>query len=182
MCQTISSGYYASPAMIVCTAVATYDKSQKDWQQHAGSYDHCADCGGWKAKKAYRCRSCSPKILEAAQARWKSDAAVGTKRKRARAVVPKMVACMRCGSRDKRLERHHVDGDTGNNSVLNIRIVCRRCHMVIDGRLDKLKTAGPTPQPPKPCDECGKLAKPLRRGLCHACNERKRRRDKASVT
>lgn len=29
-------------------------------------------------------------------------------------------------------------------------------------------------QPPKPCAECGRLAKPLRRLLCHACYERRR--------
>jgi hypothetical protein len=184
MSQRIFSGFYsAATAMITCIhKVARYDATQKDWQANAGSYDRCPDCGGWKAKKAYRCRACSPRPLEAAQARWNPDAKSGTKRKRARAVVPELgVTCSRCGEA-KPLERHHVDGDTGNNDMTNISVLCRRCHMEVDGRLEALRDM---PRPvrvmPSPCDECGRLYKPLRRGLCHACNERRRRREKRGV-
>lgn len=41
--------------------------------------------------------------------------------------------CSRCGA--LKAERHHKDGDTNNNDESNIDIVCRRCHMVVDGRL-----------------------------------------------
>lgn len=163
--------------MIICIhKVARYDKTQKDWQANASSYDRCPDCGEWKAKKAYRCRSCSPRPLEAAQARWNPDAKPGTKRKRARTVVSDLgQRCRRCGQ-VKPLERHHIDGDTGNNRPRNIWVLCRRCHMEVDGRLEKLAAMRMEPKPATPCVECGKLYKPLRRGLCHACNERKRRR------
>ena len=41
--------------------------------------------------------------------------------------------------------------------------------------------AGWTPKPPEPCTQCGRLAHGRRRGLCHACNERKRRAEKRSI-
>lgn len=176
-CQRIFFGsYFAASAMITfIPKVARYDKSQNDWQARAGVYDRCPDCGGWKAKKAYRCRSCSPRPLEVAQARWKPDAQIGTKRKRARAIIRDLgTHCTRCGQQ-KPLERHHIDGDTGNNDVENIQILCRRCHMEIDGRLEKVRLLSPAVKPPKPCAECGRLYKPLRKGLCHSCSERKRR-------
>jgi hypothetical protein len=49
--------------------------------------------------------------------------------------------------------------------------------MELDGRLAALAALHPEPKPPQPCVECGKFStgKYLRRGLCHACNERKRR-------
>ena len=145
-----------------------------------GPYEKCPDCGGWKSIKAYRCRYCSPKILEAAERRWKPDAKEGTKRKRARARVELRPECEQCGQR-KPTERHHLDGDTGNNDPSNIAILCRRCHMEIDGRLAAFVALTPVPAgPPKLCSECGKVStgKYLRRGLCHACNERKRRQEK----
>lgn len=139
-----------------------------------GPYDKCPDCGGWKAKKAYRCRYCTPLYLEAAEARWNPDAKPTTKRKRAVARIALSETCERCGER-KPTERHHLDGDTGNNDLANLAILCRRCHMEVDGRLEQFRQHKRPVQPPKPCTECGRLAKPLRRGLCHACNERKRR-------
>lgn len=77
------------------------------------------------------------------------------------------------------MERHHADGDPFNNARENIMTVCRRCHMTIDGRLEQFLLGNPAVErPAKPCSECGKFStnKYLRRGLCHACNERKRRR------
>ena len=44
------------------------------------------------------------------------------------------LVCQDCGQ-PKRLERHHRDGNTLNNAVVNIAFLCRRCHMVADGRL-----------------------------------------------
>jgi hypothetical protein len=32
-------------------------------------------------------------------------------------------------------DRHHIDGNTANNAPENIRRLCRRCHMKLDGRL-----------------------------------------------
>lgn len=59
--------------------------------------------------------------------------------------------------------------------------LCRRCHMAEDGRLQQFVTAGGSRMPkgsslpPKPCTECARLSKPLRRGLCGACYARGRR-------
>lgn len=50
--------------------------------------------------------------------------------------------------------------------------LCRRCHMVEDGRLGKFVVAK---KEPSPCLECSRLYKPLRRGLCGSCYKRKRR-------
>lgn len=45
--------------------------------------------------------------------------------------------CWSCGKEPA--ERHHIDGNTANNEVDNIAIVCRRCHMESDGRLDEFR-------------------------------------------
>lgn len=41
--------------------------------------------------------------------------------------------CESCGS--EKSERHHKDGNTLNNDSSNIAFLCRRCHMVADGRI-----------------------------------------------
>lgn len=53
--------------------------------------------------------------------------------------------CERCGN--LKSERHHKDGDTRNNSPENIQFLCRRCHMLEDGRLDELRKIARTNQP-----------------------------------
>lgn len=54
--------------------------------------------------------------------------------------------------------------------------LCRRCHMREDGRLAVLLTVRPLKAgdslPPKPCSECGREAKPLRKSLCKTCYDR----------
>ena len=53
--------------------------------------------------------------------------------------------------------------------------LCRRCHMIEDGRLTALVervTAPREVQAPKPCTECGQPSKPLARGLCKRCYRR----------
>ena len=75
-------------------------------------------------------------------------------------------------------DRHHKDGDTFNNAPTNVVGLCRRCHMLIDGRLRAFRERAMAPRtikPPQPCIVCGELRKPLRRGRCHACNEYYRR-------
>jgi len=64
---------------------------------------------------------------------WKGDAAsTTTKRERAQKLYL-LAACEICGA--KAVDRHHIDGDTGNNTPENIARLCRRCHMTVDGRL-----------------------------------------------
>jgi hypothetical protein len=105
---------------------------------------------------------------------WKGDAAKpDVKRKRARRLYA-LGPCEQCGK--PAFDRHHKDGDTGNNTPENVAILCRRCHMKTDGRLEALhKLAedrkGKIKKAPSPCAVCGRLAKPLRKGKCHACNE-----------
>lgn len=55
-------------------------------------------------------------------------------RGRALKLYPVIGPCILCGS--PRSERHHRDGNTRNNQPGNILIICRKCHMKKDGRLD----------------------------------------------
>jgi hypothetical protein len=54
--------------------------------------------------------------------------------------------------------------------------LCRRCHMAEDGRMNvfMVQARRSKTQPPKPCQQCSQLAKPLRRGLCGLCSGRVR--------
>lgn len=99
---------------------------------------------------------------------WRGDAAApNTKRKRARRLYPTLRRCA-CG--ETAIERHHRDGDPGNNARENVVDTCRRCHMIVDGRLEALRTRPRQPRPPKPCVNCRRLHKPLRNFRCHACD------------
>jgi hypothetical protein len=49
--------------------------------------------------------------------------------------------CKECGKNGT--ERHHKDGDPFNNAEGNVDILCRRCHMIVDGRTEAFaKLAG----------------------------------------
>jgi 5-methylcytosine-specific restriction endonuclease McrA len=58
----------------------------------------------------------------------------GRKRAQARFAAD---ACVSCGATPA--ERHHVDGNPSNNAPENVTILCRRCHMAEDGRLDVVR-------------------------------------------
>ena len=69
---------------------------------------------------------------------WKGEAASReTGRQRAKRLYPSIGPCTQCG--DPKSERHHLDDNTLNNDPSNISILCRRCHMLSDGRIP-LKT------------------------------------------
>lgn len=55
-------------------------------------------------------------------------------RKRALRLYPDIGPCSKCGA--AKAERHHRDDNTANNDPSNIAILCRRCHMDEDGRLE----------------------------------------------
>lgn len=65
---------------------------------------------------------------------WRGDVARDeTKRARAQRAYS-LAACESCGK--KATDRHHIDGDPGNNAPENVARLCRRCHMMTDGRLE----------------------------------------------
>jgi hypothetical protein len=102
--------------------------------------------------------------------------------------VRSVTECVRCGS-SKTVDFHRVEHEdhftwrvawlaAQGASIQRIQqeiaacvALCRRCHMVEDGRLAAfLKTRQlRTPAPPKPCSVCSRLYKPLRRGMCVSC-------------
>ncbi len=70
----------------------------------------------------------------AAHPDWIGDAVTARGgRTRALRLFPVIGPCVVCGA--PKTERHHIDGNTANNAASNIEALCRRCHMVKDGRL-----------------------------------------------
>jgi len=71
-----------------------------------------------------------------AHANWIGDA-VSEKsgRSRAQRIFKEIGPCVLCGK--LKSERHHIDANTANNEESNILIVCRKCHMEVDGRLKR---------------------------------------------
>lgn len=112
---------------------------------------------------------------------WKGDAASrGTGHARAQKAFS-LGPCERCGRAG--VERHHKDGNTLNNSSANVAVLCRRCHLAEDGRLDHFIAAGvpfrTKPHPPEPCATCGRPTNPLRRGECKTCRDYRLRTGRA---
>lgn len=104
----------------------------------------------------------------------KGDLATDTSKRRRITKWIKLTTCDVCG--EKAVDRHHIDGNPGNNVRENITCLCRRCHMVMDGRLNFLvKCIKRKESQRKKCDNCGEVVKVTRKGLCHKCNEYKRR-------
>lgn len=66
--------------------------------------------------------------------RWKGDD-ITEKSGRQRAARKYDIAqCEHCG--DKAIDRHYKDRNTKNNAPDNIQRLCRRCHMIVDGRME----------------------------------------------
>lgn len=106
---------------------------------------------------------------------WRGDAArPETKRARVENSARPLGGCEFSGCDKAATDRHHIDGNTGNNARVNIQFLCRAHHMQIDGRADRLREIArenslKAVKPPAPCVNCGRLAKPLSKGRCHAC-------------
>lgn len=60
-------------------------------------------------------------------------------RSRALRKFPSPKECEICGRGRCRIDRHHIDGDTSNNDQKNIKFLCRKCHMTIDGRIARMR-------------------------------------------
>ena len=67
---------------------------------------------------------------------WKGDNALPNQGNKRAIKRFKINNCGLCGN--IAIDRHHRDGNTLNNDSKNVQPLCRRCHMKIDGRLDKL--------------------------------------------
>lgn len=94
----------------------------------------CPRCGEPKGQRAQHCRACCARMKSGAgHWNWRGDAASPTAaRQRTQKAYP-LGPCVQCGRPGT--DRHHIDGHTVNNIPENIRILCRRCHMLEDGRL-----------------------------------------------
>lgn len=104
---------------------------------------------------------------------WKGDAASRKAgHSRARYRFRELGTCEVCRE-EPAVERHHRDANTLNNRPENVARICRRCHQREDGRLERLATLPRVRQLAKPCAVCGLLSKPLRRGLCGRCRQRR---------
>ena len=121
----------------------------------------CQHCGGAIRRPGLTVKYCSivcrgaaikgkplaPEIVAAravpkgeAHYRWHGDSvSVRGGRNRALRAFVGIGPCVRCGA--KKAERHHKDGDTANNAADNIEVLCRRCHMAADGRLEMARAA-----------------------------------------
>ena len=105
---------------------------------------------------------------------WKGDDAKPHAKRRRSHIYP-LGDCQGCG--EKATDRHHVNGDVGDNSRENIRMLCRKCHMSEDGRLIKLTVLCKDPLSvfSDNCINCGNKYKPLRHGRCEKCSDYFRR-------
>ena len=107
--------------------------------------------------------------MEEAHPCWKGVAAApDRKRARARRRYP-LGPCEKCGAPGT--DRHHKDGNLDDYSRENILILCRKCHMVIDGRLAKMPHPGGK-RITFSCSKCGSAKMPFRRTLCGKCYDR----------
>ena len=88
---------------------------------------YCLDCGKQITHSAFRCKPCSYR------ARWQLGASASAGRKRAGHRFS-LGPCQSCGQ--PATDRHHIDGNTFNNAPENVAKLCRRCHMIADGRAE----------------------------------------------
>ena len=99
---------------------------------------------------------------------------------KARALHPVLGACEVCATRPA-VERHHIDGDTSNNRRANVLLVCRGCHMRLDGRLEassrRISKVAVTHCPAgHPYDQGNTYLNGKGHRICRACNRERQRR------
>jgi len=92
-------------------------------------------------KKQVKFRSLSETKMSSKNPNWKGDNVCyqnGTHRARK---IYNLGPCEICISPAN--ERHHKDGNSLNNDPSNIMILCKKCHMVLDGRIENNLYKGP---------------------------------------
>lgn len=166
---------------------------QKAWRATAKADGRCVTCGKKRERLVSHCDSCRAKANAARQMRraktakgfrkgsthpcWLGDAASDNGGRQRAQKAFQLGPCARCGKPGH--DRHHKDGNTKNNSPDNVEVLCRRCHMVTDGRLEAFAANGQAAMqrkaascPTLPCVNCGAPAPPRKRrkGRCTACS------------
>jgi len=99
----------------------------------------CEVCGGstW-SRSARRCKTCYVTALRqrtgAANREWNNFSstkkAQGWDRAKRRFPLGQCVRCSRPA-----IDRHHINNNPLDNRPENILVLCRRCHMELDGRM-----------------------------------------------
>jgi len=70
---------------------------------------------------------------------WRGNLAKSKSAGRSRAQNKYVLSvCVLCNKKSG-TDRHHIDNNTLNNKEENIMILCRGCHMEIDGRMNNFK-------------------------------------------
>lgn len=100
--------------------------------------------------------------------------------------IEKGQKCEVCHEKEA-IEHHHIDGNEFNNNRSNIYLICRKCHMNIDGRSKKLAEQAMDGAKARwgefttQCRICGKAREPgdsIHDGRCSSCDSYWRRHDK----
>lgn len=55
--------------------------------------------------------------------------------------------CAECHEAGSVIDRHHLDDNSFNNEPENVRLLCRKCHMAADGRLEEVRARAKRQQP-----------------------------------
>lgn len=75
--------------------------------------------------------------------------------------------CSVCGSTE-RVQRHHLDLDSTNNKLINMQILCDKCHRKAHVEIRRNART-------RPCAVCGKLFVPRRKNRGKLCSKQCRR-------
>lgn len=75
-----------------------------------------------------------PKPLHLCSASWIKNSGRAIAKK-----LYKLGPCEGAGCEKQATDRHHKNGNTHDNDKSNVAILCRRCHMLADGRISVLK-------------------------------------------
>lgn len=104
---------------------------------------YCEVCGKRAGHNCHVCRECRrgrhKMEMNSNWENFKSNnpAAGGRRAKRRK----KLGKCERCRKRPA-TDRHHKDANKFNNSPSNLMGLCRKCHMIIDGRIKRRNEKG----------------------------------------